>query len=261
MERDVFDWDEQPGQSKEYDVSKKQHPGLDLERTKELLKLANTHLNAGEVLDASALLKQVRPQLVRHATLRDTFEWLANTIDARKSSIRDRCKELAGAGDSDRLITLLAGQASNEMEPEEVCAVALDAAKTLLRSRRADGAAELLRLAPFRTVREQELVQSHRELELKVHRVRSRQHTLKSFLFLGSVIAAGAIALSIFALLVWHGGMVLTLWILAPVSLVAVVFMACGPQMRDWFQSWTGQRSGRSRSAEKLADFLKERRK
>jgi hypothetical protein len=259
MEKDVFDWDEPPGQSKQYDVSKKQVVGLSADRALELLQLAETRLGEGQVLEATGLLKQLKPQLAHDAALRGRYERIAGKIDARKQAIRERCESLTGAHDSDRLVAFLAGQAANEIEPEEICAIALDAARTLFRSHDADGAAGVLRLAPFRTVREEELVRTHRELELQVHRVRARQHAIKGFLLIGSIMVAGSIGLGLFAWTLWFGNPRIVLWLLVPLSLTAAAAVAFIPQLRVWVLSKIGHPTGRTRTADKLASFLRQR--
>jgi hypothetical protein len=255
LEKDVFDWDESPGRPKEYEFSRKQVPGLDAQRTAELLQLADARLASGEVLDASALLKQVRLQLIHHKTLRGAFERMTKVIDARRAAIRQRCIDLADAGAADQLVALLAGQAANELEPEQICAIGLATARTLFQARRAGAAADVLRLAPFRTLRDEKLVLEHRQLELQVHRMRARQHALRSFVYLGSVAAAAAVALSLFAILIWQGGMKLALWILIPTAVIAAVLGSNVRQFRAWWQAWLDRSASRPRSA------LRQRRK
>jgi hypothetical protein len=261
MEKDVFDWDETPGHSKQYDVSERQVTGLTPERAAELLRLAETRLGEGQVLEAIGLLKQVKPQAARDATLRAAFERIARKIDEKRQAIRQRCESLARANDSERLVALLAGQAANELEPEEVCSIALDAARTMFRSHHADGAAEVLRLVPFRTVREEELVRAHRELELQVHRMRARQHAVRGFLLVGGVLVAAAIGLSLFAWTLWFGDRRIILWILVPLLLIVVALVAFIPQLREWVLSKVGKSNGRARTSGKLAGFSRERRK
>jgi hypothetical protein len=155
----------------------------------------------------------------------------------------------------------LAGQAANEIEPEEVCTIALDASRSLFQSHDAEGAAEVLRLAPFRTLREEQLVRRHRELELQVHRVRARQHAIKGFMLLGSIIVAGAIGLPLLAWTLWFGNPRIVLWLVVLLSFAVVAVVAFIPQFRNWFLSKIGQATGRTRTADKLASFLRERRK
>ena len=260
MEKDVFDWDEPPGAPKEYGVSKKQQPDPELNRIAELVQLAQTRLGEGQVLDASALLKQVRPHVARFAKFRASFEQMQKVIDTRKESIRERCEAFADVGDSDRLVALLAGQAANEMEPEEICSVALKAARTLYEADRADEAAEVLRLPPFRTVREEQLVREHRDLELLVHRKRSRQHTTQSIMILGGVIVAAVVGLFVLAKVLWSGGFGASCWILVPAMLIAVGLLLYLPQIRGKLENLLGKSSG-GRTAEKLQAFLDRKRK
>jgi len=213
------------------------------------------------MLEATGLLKQLKPQLAHDAALRGSYERIAKKIDARKRAIRERCESLASAHDADRLVAFLAGQAANEIEPEEVCTIALDAARSLFQSHDAEGAAEILRLAPFRTLREEQLVRRHRELELQVHRVRARRHAIKGFMLLGSIIVAGAVGLPLFAWTLWFGNPRIVLWLVLLLSFAVVAVVAFIPQIRNWFLSKIGQATGRTRTANKLASFLRERRK
>jgi hypothetical protein len=260
MEKDVFDWDEPPGAPKEYGVSKKQQPDPEVERIAELLQLAATRLREGQVLEASAMLKQVRPHVARFEKFRGSFEQMQKVIDTRKESIRERCEAFADAGDSDRLVALLAGQAANEMEPEEICSVALKATRTLYEARRADEAAEVLRLPPFRILREEQLVQEHRELELLVHQLRSRQHTTRSFMILGGVVLGAVVGLVVFAKIIWTGGFGASCWILVPAMLIAAALLLYPPQIRGKLEKLL-QRSSGGRTAEKLQKFLDRKRK
>jgi uncharacterized Zn finger protein (UPF0148 family) len=260
MEKDVFDWDEGPGKPKEYGVSQKQKPDMDAERVAELLQLAHTRLGEGQVLEAYALLKQVRPHLGRLAKFRALYEQMQKVIEARKESIRQRCDTFASVGDSDRIVGLLAGQAANEMDPEEICAVALKAARTLYDADRAEEAAEVLRVPPFRTVREEQLVREHRELELLAHRKRGRQHGLQSVMILGGVIVAAVVGLGMFARILWSGNFGASCWLLIPGLLVAVGLILYLPQIRGKLQKLIGKSSG-SRTAEKLQVFLDRKRK
>jgi hypothetical protein len=261
METDVFDWEAGPGQTKPYDFASQQVPGLDAERTKELLDLAEARFQSGEVLDATALLKQVRPQLARHAALRGTFGRLFESIEARKQATRQRCEALAEARDSDRLLALLAGQAANELEPEEVCEVALAHARVFYQARRANAAAELLRLAPFRTLRHEQMVREHRELELQVHRMRARQHALKSFAVIGSAVAIGAMVLLLFAIVVWHGGTTLALWLLIPTAVIAVIVGSNVRHIRRWRHSSIDLATHEPESSHPAVRSLRERRR
>jgi hypothetical protein len=260
MEKDVFDWNEPPGAPKEYGVSKKQQPDPERNRIAELMQLSATRLREDQVLEASALLKQVRPHVARFTTFRDSFEQMQKIIDTRKESIRERCAAFADVGDSDRLVGLLAGQAANEMEPEEICAVALKSARTLYESQRADEAAEVLRLPPFRTVREEPLVQEHRELELLVHRLRSRQHSTRSFMIIGGAIVAAVIGLFVLAKVLWTGGFGASCWVLVPAMLVAAGLLLYLPQIRGKLEMLFGKSSA-GRTADKLQAFLDRKRK
>ena len=260
METDVFDWDEPPGAPKEYGVSKKQQPDPELDRIAELMQLSATRLREGQVLEASALLKQVRPHVARFAKFRASYEQMQRVIDTRKESIRERCEAFADVGDSDRLVGLLAGQAANEMEPEEICAVALKAARTLYEAQRADEAAEVLRLPPFRTVREEPLVQEHRELELVVHRLRSRQHSTQSLMIVGGVLVGAVIGLFLLAKILWTGGFGASCWILVPAMLIAAGLLLYLPQVRGKLEKLLQKSSG-GRTAEKLQKFLDRKRK
>jgi hypothetical protein len=263
METDVFDWEAEPGESKPYDVSRKQPPPLEPERMAELMQLASERLNAGQVLEASALLKNIPQKAISDPSMRATLDHLRNAIDARKDAIRKRCEKLAKGGDSDQLVAFLAGQAGNEMEPEEICQVALAAARKLLNARRPDGAADLLHLGPFRIVREEKLVEAHRALELEAHRARMRQHAFKSFVLLGSVISVAVIGLPILALVLWRGGSGLVFWILVPVLLIVAVAIA----MRRDLQAWLKERLKHharprpSRANQKLERIIRQRRK
>jgi hypothetical protein len=261
LSKEVYEWDEPAEQSTEYGVFQKEPAESGEERSAELLKLAQTRFDEGQILEASALLKQVKSDLKTSASIRPAFDRLSKRIEARKQSIRDRCKALVDARNSDQLVAFLAGQASNELDPEEICAVALDAAQSLFQAYHAEGASELLRLAPFRTLREEALVREHRELELRVHRLRARQHALKSFLFLGGIVVAGTVGLALFALTIWNVGTTTILLVLVCILMVAATLIALIPQWRVWFQSAIAESTGRSTSADKLASFLKNRRK
>jgi hypothetical protein len=260
MEKDVFDWDEAPGTPKEYGVSQKQKPELEVERIAELLQLAQTRLGEGQVLESSALLKQVRPHVARLPKFRGLYDQMQKIIEARKESIRQRCDTFASVGDSDRLVALLAGQAANEMEPEEICAVALKSARTLYDADRAEEAAEVLRVPPFRTLREEQLLREHRELELLAHRKRSRQHGLQSIMILGGVIVAAVVGLGMFAKILWSGNFGASCWLLIPAMLVAVGLLLYLPQIRGKLEKLLGKSSG-GRTAEKLQSFLERKRK
>lgn len=261
MEKDVFDWNEKPGSKKEYDFNKKTPVQLDANRAAELLGLAESRMNEGHVLDAFALLKQIQPQVGRLPALRARVDRLDRAIAARHQSIREQCGSWATAGDAAHIVGLLAGQAANELEPDTVCVIALAAARKLFEQRRADGAAEILRLPPFRTLRVENLVQEHRELELRVHRMRARQHAIKSVLFLGSIMVAAAVGLGLFAVAVWRGGIGIAVWFLVPIAIIAAVCYAVREQIFAGLQSWAAPRSRRSRTAQKLAKYLEERHK
>lgn len=260
MEKDVFDWDEAPGAPKEYGVSKKQQPDPEVERIAELIQLSATRLREGQVLEASAMLKQVRPHVARFAKIRGSYEQMQRVIDVRKESIRERCRAFVDRGDSDQLVALLAGQAANEMEPEEICAVALKSARSLYEAHRADEAAEVLRLPPFRTLREEPLVREHRELELLVHRLRSRQHGTRSFMLVGGILVGAVVGLVVFAKIIWTGGFGASCWILLPAMLIAAGLLLYLPQIRGKLEKLLQGSSG-GRATEKLQEFLDRKRK
>ena len=261
METDVFDWDEQPGKPRDYDFSKKPRPDLAKEKIAEVLQLAQARLSSGQVLEASALLKQIRQPASRHVMFRGTFEQIDKIIEGRKQAIREQCDTLSESGDSERLVALLAGQAANEMEPEEICSVALAAASTLYKARRAEEASAVLRLAPFRTLREESLVQEHRELELRVHRMRTRQHWFRSFLLLGGVLVGGAVGLTLFALFLWRGKLGASCWIVGPGFLVAAGLLLYLPQIRKQLEKLLGRSAEGEGAADKLREFLKGKRR
>ena len=115
-------------------------------------------------------------------------------------------------------------------------------------------------MPPFRTLREEQLVREHRELELLAHRKRTRQHGLQSFMILGGVVVAAAVGLGMFARILWSGNFGASCWLLIPAMVVAVGLLLYLPQIRGKFEKLFGKSSG-GRTAEKLQSFLDRKRK
>ena len=241
LHKEAFDWDEQDGQPKYYEVSKEQQPRPAAQKLAEILEQAHTRLADGCMLEAARMLKQVRPHVAPHVTLRIRHEQLEKIIETRKQAIRERCQTMADAGDSDRLVALLSGPAANELEPEEICAVALAAVRTLYDAQLADEAAEVLRLQPFRTLREEQLVKEHRDLETLVQRRRHWQHWRRSVTVLGGLSVLAGIGLAIWAWFVWQTGAAVARWLLVPGLLATAFFLIIFPQLRPHLEKWLRQ--------------------
>lgn len=252
LHKDVFDWDEQEGKPKEYVVSKHQQPRLAAQKIAEILEQAKTRLADEYVLDAAALLKQVSSDVAREPSLRATYEQLQKTLEARRQAVRDRCRTMTDDSDSDRLIAYLSGPAANELEPSEICTLALAAARTMYVAHLADEAADVLRLSPFRTLRDEQLVKDHRELEMLVSRRRHWQHWRRSVTAFGGVCVVAGIGLAVWAWFVWRfAGPARR--IVVPGLLAAACFLVAFPQLRPHLEKWLSQSS----AAGKLREFWK----
>lgn len=236
FDHDVFAWDEPADAPKDYVVSAQQQPDAKLTQLVESLRTVETQLADGRVLDAAAAIRQLKPRVASRPKLRAWHERLHHAIEKRRDRVRQRCRELIESLDADTLGSLLAGSAANELDPEEIARVALDAARKSYDARLADDAAELLRLPPFRTIRDDALIAEHRELDALVHRRRQWQHWRRSVAFLGSVIVVAVVVLGGVTALAWHGsrkaGVTMLLLIGAGVGLV----VACQRPITAWLR-------------------------
>lgn len=238
LAKDVFDWNEPAGASSAYGVSQRQHPVVAIDELSTMLHSAQSKLEDGDVREAAALLGRIRSQVARHASLRPVYEQLHRTIEARKRKIRARCKALADEGDGPRLVWMLAGPATNDMEPEEICDVALQAAQTLYDAEQADEANDVLRVASFRTVRDEAIVERHRELAALVGRRRYWQHWRRSMTVVGGTCILGGIGLVVWAWFLWRTGLGAARRLVVPGLLLCAVFLATFPQWKPTLEKW-----------------------
>jgi hypothetical protein len=237
LNTDVFDWNEPAGKSTAYAVSQGQ-PAVELEELRSLLLAAKGRLEDGDVRDAAVMLNRIRPQVGNHVSLRPTFEHLHKSIESRKRKVSDRCQALADEGDSARLVWMLVGPATNDMEPEEICSVALKAARTLYDAEQADEAHDVLRIASFRTVRDQAIVQQHSELAALVGRRRYWQHWRRSMTVLGGVCILGGIGLTVWAWFLWRTGLGAARRFVVPGLVLCAIFLSTFPQWKPTLEKW-----------------------
>ncbi len=240
LEVDVFDWDEDEGKPKDYSVSQKQRPDDKLEQLVEMLRGAEARLANGQVLEAAATLKSVGSKVASHAKIKALHARLLKIVEDRQRIVREKCQQLCDEHDAERLCALLAGPAANELEPEQISRIAIDAARTFFDSRLADEAHELLRLPPFRTLRDEALVAEHRELDQLVHRRRQWQHWRQSAAILGSVILVAIFFLCIVVWLAWNGSTKIALLLIAVVGSIAGAAVAFHAQIAVWIRTQLG---------------------
>ena len=259
--RDVFEWDEPPDAPKDYGVSKQQEPTLTAEKVTEILGHAQTRLQEGAIVEMAAALRRVQHQVARHPSLWPKFEALHQSIEAKQQAVRTQCARLIEESDCDSLVTLLVGPATNVLEPEAICELALTAAQTFYDRRLAEQAHDVLRLPPFRTLRQEDLVQRHRELESRVHRRRQWQHWRQSVTFVGGAAIITGIGLAVWAWFIWQSSSIFASRLFVPALLLAAAFLAFLPKFRPKLEKWLRKEFEDESPGQKVMTMWKHRRR
>jgi hypothetical protein len=231
---DAYDWSDQAELGpKEYVVSREQLRAMPDSELAERLDTAETRLQDGYTLDVAGTLKQLRPHVANRPAQRERWQRLRRVVVARKQVAKKRIAELTAEGDGDRLVALLNGPAANELEPEEICQAALDAARTLYDAQLADEAADVLRILAFKTLRDERLVPAHRELESLVQRRRMWQYWRRNVSVMGAACLAAAIGLTLWAWFLWNANIRGLRRLAIPLLLAVSALLVYLPQMQE----------------------------